>query len=71
MEMLSGNPPWHKFEGIAAIYRIATSPAPEYKLPSSTSDVAHGFLLKCFIKEYDKRPTASELLSDPFVNKPL
>lgn len=71
VEMLSGNPPWHKFEGIAAIYRIATSPAPEYKLPPSTSDVAHGFLLKCFIKEYDKRPLASELLSDPFVNKPL
>lgn len=69
VEMLSGNPPWHNFEGIAAIYRIATSPAPEYKLPPSTSNVATDFLLLCFIKEYNQRPTAVELLSNPFVNE--
>lgn len=69
VEMLSGNPPWHNFEGIAAIYRIVTSPAPEYKLPPSTSTVATNFLLLCFIKEYNKRPTAVELLSNLFVNE--
>lgn len=69
VEMLSGNPPWHNFEGIAAIYRIATSPAPEYKLPPSTSNVATDFLLLCFIKEYNQRPTAVELLSNQFVNE--
>lgn len=71
VEMLSGNPPWADFEGIAAIYRIATSAAPEYKLPPRTTDVAKSFLLRCFVKEYDKRPTAIELFSHPFVNEPL
>lgn len=68
VEMLTGHPPWYKYEGFAAIYRIAISPAPEYELSSSTSLVAKEFLKRCFVKDYQKRPTARELLeTDPFV----
>jgi len=67
--MLTGNPPWYKYEGFAAIYRIATSSAPEYELSLQTSPLAKNFLNRCFIRDYQKRPLAKELLaSDPFVN---
>lgn len=69
VEMLTGHPPWHKFEGFAAIYRIATSSTPEYELSPQTSQLAKNFLSRCFIRDYQKRPLAKELLaSDPFVN---
>ena len=67
VEMLSGNPPWHEFEGIAAIYRIATSAQPEYQLPAGTSKLAQNFLNQCFVKDFSRRPQAKELLRDAFV----
>ena len=65
--MLSGRPPWHEYEGVAVIYRIATSDKPEYSLPDSVSDIARDFLERCFIHDPLHRPSADELLSDPFV----
>ena len=67
VEMLSGKPPWHEYEGVAAIYRIGTSDKPEYSLPDSVSDIAKDFLERCFIRDPLHRPSADELLIDPFV----
>jgi len=67
VEMLSGKPPWHEYEGVAVIWRIAISDKPKYSLPDSVSDTARDFLERCFIRDSDQRPSADELLSDPFV----
>jgi len=65
--MLSGNPPWHGLEGVAAIYAIATSKKPKYQLPDDASDMAQDFLKCCFVRNPLRRPYASELLRDRFV----
>ena len=67
VEMLSGKPPWHEYEGIAVVYLIGTSDKPKYTLPDSVSDIARVFLERCFIHDPLHRPSACELLSDPFV----
>jgi len=67
VEMLSGEPPWHEYEGVAVIYCIGTTDKPKYSLSDSVSDIARDFLERCFIREPVHRPSASELLSDPFV----
>ena len=68
VEMLSGKPPWHEYELPAAvIWRIGNSDKPEYSLPDSVTDIARNFLERCFIRDPHHRPSANELLSDPFV----
>ena len=67
VEMLSGKPPWHGLEGVAAIYQICSSDKPKYSLPDSVSDIARDFLERCFIRDPLDRPSADELLIDPFV----
>jgi serine/threonine protein kinase len=67
VEMLTGHPPWHKYEGVAAIYRIATSEFPEYTLPDETSKTAVDFLFKCFQRNYQDRPSSSDLMKHSFV----
>ena len=34
---MTGHPPWHEFEGVAAIFKIATHPHPHYLLPQDAS----------------------------------
>ena len=67
VEMLSGKPPWYGFEGPAIVYLIGTSDKPKYKLPDDVSSVSRTFLKRCFIRDPRHRPSADELLSDPFV----
>jgi hypothetical protein len=67
VEMLTTHPPWHEFEAMAAIFKIATTDYPKYQLPDSASETAHDFLSLCFRKSSDERPTAAKLLNHPFV----
>ena len=68
VEMLSSKPPWQGFvDPAAVIFRIGTSDKPEYRLPDTVSDRARTFLERCFIRDPLQRPSASELLSDPFI----
>lgn len=68
VEMLTGNPPWHDFEAVAAIFRTATSNQPGYQLPPGASRTAEDFLALCFVRDKDERPTARDLLRDRFCN---
>jgi len=67
VEMLTGNPPFHELEGIAAMYRIANCTHPVYQLPSNASKSAVDFLVRCFVVDPDRRCSAKELLNDPFI----
>lgn len=66
VEMLTVNPPWHEFETMAAIYKIATCDfKAQYSLPSGSSDLAHDILNRCF-QSPESRPSAEELLRHRF-----
>ena len=68
--MYTKNPPWHEYEPMAAIFKIATCDQPRYELPPTASDVARQFLKLCFRKTQTERPAAKSLLaSHEFVTK--
>jgi len=68
VEMLSGKHPWHGFEAPGVVYHIGKSDKPKYQLPSEdVSDVSRAFLERCFIRNPRDRPSANEMLKDPFV----
>ncbi|KAJ1536470.1 hypothetical protein HK096_010520 [Nowakowskiella sp. JEL0078] len=64
LEMLTGHHPWHKVRG-NIIYLLGTGNSPP--LPDILSENSRNFLGKCFTVDPEKRPTATELLTDPFV----
>jgi serine/threonine protein kinase len=69
IEMLSGNPPWHEYEGVAAIFKIATQEPPINQIAKSASAVARDFLASCLCRDKERRPSSEELISHKFVNE--
>jgi len=67
VELLTGEPPFFGLNPMTAMFKIVQSPAP---IPSSFSPLMHDFLEKCFRKDPDRRPPASELLKDPLFQQP-
>lgn len=67
VEMLTGHPPWHEYEGVAAIFKIATQPFPSYVLPSDASLGVQDFLKCCFERDPEQRPAARVLSNHMFI----
>lgn len=67
VEMMSGHPPWHEYEGVAAIFKIATQPHPHYTLPTHASLSVRDFLMCCFARDPEERPSAKVLSSHMFI----
>ena len=67
VEMVTGHPPWHEYEGVAAIFKIATEHPPVYRLPDHTSQSLRQFLTACFRLSVDERPAAKDLLLHSFL----
>jgi len=65
--MLTGNPPWHEFEGVAAIFKIATENPPIGEVSRRVSKAAAEFIAVCFKRNKDNRPSAKDLLRHEFV----
>jgi len=69
VEMLTGNFPWKEFnlsnERLIDVIK-ETKSGPIFP---EVSPNLKNFILKCFILNPHERPTAIELLSDPFMNK--
>ena len=68
VEMLTGYPPYYGLPEPVAMKEIITGVEPSYNLPTSASDEVKNFLRRCFKIERKERPTATELLADPFIN---
>lgn len=67
LEMATGRRPWaHLDNEWAVMYHVATShpPLPE---PSQMTPRGMGFLKKCFVRDSNERPSAAELLRDPWL----
>jgi serine/threonine protein kinase len=70
IEMVSGKPPWSEqnFENpFRALYHIGNSDSLP-KIPDSMSDAGRAFVLRCLTRDPDKRPSASKLLEDSWVD---
>lgn len=65
VEFLTGKPPYHDLASLAAIFRIVQDDHPP--LPKGLSESVKRFLLLCFQKDPSRRPTAKELLDDPWL----
>ncbi|XP_022963017.1 mitogen-activated protein kinase kinase kinase 3-like isoform X1 [Cucurbita moschata] len=66
LEMATSKPPWSKYEGVAAIFKIGNSKdMPE--IPDHLSYDAKNFVQLCLQRDPSARPSAAELLDHPFV----
>ncbi|GMI67600.1 MAP KINASE KINASE KINASE 3, mitogen-activated protein kinase kinase kinase 3 [Hibiscus trionum] len=66
LEMATSKPPWHRYEGVAAIFKIGNSKdMPE--IPDHLSSEAKSFIRLCLQREPSARPTAFQLLDHPFI----
>ncbi|KAH7437853.1 hypothetical protein KP509_05G092400 [Ceratopteris richardii] len=65
IEMATGKPPWHQYEGYAAMFKVMNFEVP---IPESLSTVAQNFVSLCLQRDPAKRPSASDLLAHPFVH---
>ncbi|MED6191716.1 hypothetical protein PIB30_003059 [Stylosanthes scabra] len=69
LEMLTGKLPYSEFESMQALYRIGKGERPS--MPDSLSKDARDFILQCLQVNPDHRPTAAQLLSHPFIQRPV
>jgi len=67
--MLTSKPPWHELEEeMAIVFQIGKSDKPKYQLPTDrVSELARNFVERCFVHDPLQRPSAAELLRDPFL----
>ncbi|TKY51118.1 Mitogen-activated protein kinase kinase kinase NPK1 [Spatholobus suberectus] len=68
IEMATGKPPWSQQypQEVSALFYVGTTKS-HPPIPEHLSAEAKDFLLKCFHKEPNLRPSASELLLHPFI----
>jgi len=66
-EMIEGEPPYMEFPPLRALFLITTKGIPPLEAEDKYSQELVVFYSRCLEKEVEKRPTAEELLKDPFM----
>jgi tRNA A-37 threonylcarbamoyl transferase component Bud32 len=69
LEMADGEPPYIDLPPLKAVFSIVTRPPTSPAEPSRWSADFNAFIRLCLTYEGDARPSASELLSHPFLQK--
>eukprot|EP00013_Stygamoeba_regulata_P007130 CAMPEP_0177642678 /NCGR_PEP_ID=MMETSP0447-20121125/7728_1 /TAXON_ID=0 /ORGANISM="Stygamoeba regulata, Strain BSH-02190019" /LENGTH=439 /DNA_ID=CAMNT_0019144879 /DNA_START=147 /DNA_END=1466 /DNA_ORIENTATION=+ len=67
IEMAETRPPYSNIHPMRAIFMIPSRPPPKLTEPEQWSDEFNAFIARCLIKNPNDRPSATELLSDPFI----
>ena len=67
VEMFTGEHPFPNCNQLQAIFQIGQKAKPA--IPEDASEEAKAFLERTFEHDYEKRPTAEELLQEPFLKK--
>lgn len=71
IEMAEGHPPRHELSLYQAIAQIPRLPAPTLAKPNEWSPEFSRFLARCLNKDYKLRPSAVDMLSDPWIQKAI
>ncbi|KAF9971795.1 hypothetical protein BGZ73_005158 [Actinomortierella ambigua] len=66
LEMFTGQQPWKGYAPQQALFTIGSSSA-HPPIPETICEEGQRLLARCFITDANLRPTAAELLQDPFV----
>ncbi|KAJ0778971.1 putative mitogen-activated protein kinase kinase kinase STE-STE11 family [Helianthus annuus] len=66
IEMATSKPPWSRYEGVAALFKVGNSKELP-TIPDHLSDDGKDFILQCLQRTPSHRPTATQLLDHPFV----
>ncbi|RKP09257.1 kinase-like domain-containing protein [Thamnocephalis sphaerospora] len=69
VEMITARLPWPLEDEFSAIFKIGRGVMPPW--PEDVDEQAAAFMQQCFQADSSKRPTAEELLCDPFCQKDL
>jgi serine/threonine protein kinase len=65
IELISGKPPYHKFQPMQALFRIVNDEHPP--IPGSASPTVRDFLMQCFQKNPNLRISAKRLLKHSWI----
>ncbi|XP_007934606.1 myosin-IIIa [Orycteropus afer afer] len=69
IELGDGDPPLADLHPMRALFKIPRNPAPKLRKPELWSPEFNDFISKCLTKDYEKRPTVSDLLQHKFITQ--
>ena len=69
IEMAEGDPPYSNIHHVKVMFLIETHPPRGLTDPSQWSPEFNNFVKKCLTVDHKMRPTARELLLDPFIEQ--
>lgn len=67
IEMAEGEPPYSHINYVRAMFVIQKKPAQQLTMPEKWSKEFNNFIGRCLTVDPKRRPTAKELLFDPFI----
>jgi len=68
IEMAEGRPPYHGLKPMLVMMQLPQKPPPKLQNEALFQPEFVSFLSQCLIKDFQKRPTADQLLLHPFVS---
>nr|XP_045255643.1 myosin-IIIa isoform X1 [Macaca fascicularis]XP_045255644.1 myosin-IIIa isoform X1 [Macaca fascicularis] len=69
IELGDGDPPLADLHPMRALFKIPRNPPPKLRQPELWSAEFNDFVSKCLTKDYEKRPTVSDLLQHKFITQ--
>ncbi|KFO18932.1 Myosin-IIIa [Fukomys damarensis] len=69
IELADGDPPLADLHPMRALFKIPRNPPPQLRQPELWSAEFSDFISKCLTKDYEKRPTVSDLLQHKFITQ--
>ncbi|XP_019363818.1 PREDICTED: myosin-IIIa isoform X1 [Gavialis gangeticus] len=69
IELGDGDPPLADLHPMRALFKIPRNPPPTLQQPELWSPEFNDFINKCLTKDYEKRPTVSDLLQHDFIKQ--
>ncbi|XP_054847463.1 myosin-IIIa [Eublepharis macularius] len=69
IELGDGDPPLADLHPMRALFKIPRNPPPTLRQPELWSPEFNDFISKCLTKDYEKRPTVTDLLQHEFVKQ--
>ncbi|XP_032871794.1 myosin-IIIa isoform X3 [Amblyraja radiata] len=69
IELGDGSPPLTDLHPMRALFKIPRNPPPKLHQPELWTETFNDFITQCLIKDFELRPTVTELLEHPFIRQ--